>query len=124
MTRGLTQGMAAYRMLGLSCGCCMPCLNNRMLNSGYGSLMFQVLKQKVLCVLYHVKAVFFFVLFCFLSPTFGLGYISIWKINVDQFSIHWIAPPSSILCLCSFSFVFLFLLHSTVNKNPETDIGV
>lgn len=27
-------GVAAHRILGLRCGCCTSCLNNRMLNSG------------------------------------------------------------------------------------------
>ena len=76
---GLTQGMATYRILGLRC----ICLHIRMLNSGNSDSMIQILKQVtvlvVLCVMLKQS-------FAFFIP-FGLGYISIQKINIGRFII-------------------------------------
>lgn len=41
----LIQGIAVYSMLGLRCGRCLFCLNNRILHSGYSYLMSWVLKR-------------------------------------------------------------------------------
>lgn len=68
-----------------------------------------------ICSLNHVKAFFF----AFFLP-FGLRYINIWKINVGLFSIHWICPPSFILCLCSFSFLSLLFLSNISNTHTPT----
>lgn len=85
----------------------MSCLNNRMLNSGYSFLIFQVLKQMFvsMCSLFRVKAVFCLLL----HPPFEMGYISIWKINMDIFSIYWIALLIFVFRLC-ISLISLFHL--------------
>lgn len=54
-------------------------------------------------------------------PLFGLGYISIWEINMDVFSIYWIALPV-LSCLCN-SFIFLFLL-SNISYPPCPCLGI
>lgn len=70
-------------------------LNNKMFNSEYSSLMFQVLKQ-VTALFYsfhHVNAVL-----CLITHPFVLGYIRIWKINMEKFIIHQI-PLLVLLCI-------------------------
>lgn len=109
----------AYRTLGLRCGGCMSCLNNRMLNSEYGCLMFPVLMQVtalfILCVVLKRS-------FAFFSRS-GLGYRSVWKINTDEFSIHWITPPILFCASVPFPFVSLFLL-SNIPKPHSPTLGV
>lgn len=100
-------GSDCLEMLGLRCSLCMSCLNNRMLNSGYSFLIFQVLKHMFvsMCSLFRVKAVFCLLL----HPPFEMGYISIWKTNMDIFSIYWIALLIFVFRLC-ISLISLFHL--------------
>ena len=60
----------------------------------------------------------------FASPVFGLGYINIWKINMDIFSIHWIAllvlSYVSVFLFYLSSFYLIFLIHMPIPWNVQT----
>ena len=56
--------------------------------------------------------------FTFFPPPFGLGYISTWKINMGELSIHWVVLPT-LFCI-SDSFVSLFFLPNLSNPHSPT----
>lgn len=129
--------MPAYRMLGLRYSCSMFCINNRMVNSGYSSLMLQILKQVialfVLCVTLKQSFAFFLPFWIGVYKPmgnkhshiqyFGLGYISLWKINTVIFSIHWVAIQVlsyvSVFLLHLCPSYLIFLIHTSILWNVE-----
>ena len=112
-TGGLTQEVAAYRILRLRCSHCMSCINNRKLNSGYSSLMLQVLEQVialfVLCVMVKKSFAFF--------PPFWIGVYKHMENKCGHIQYSPDCSPGSILHR-GISFISVVLLLSFSNPHP------
>lgn len=104
--------MDFYRIFVIRCCSYMSCLNNRVFNSGNSCLMLQISKRQLSCLFF----VYFKAIFCLL-PFWIRVYISMWKINSSEFSIHQIALlvlfhiSVSLLCLLT------FLIHTLLTWN-------
>ena len=62
-------------------------------STGLSIFLYHVNAVLLVCFWFLFRLFLFFVCLFYLSPTLGFGIFRNWRLNVDDFSIHWFSLP-------------------------------